>query len=47
MRYRQAKRWGDTSVGEGPSRISYFTGDMPAATKMKLQRYRLVAPIEV
>ncbi len=46
LRYRQAKRWGDTGFGIGPERVSYFIGDMPAATKLKLDRYRRIVPVE-
>ena len=46
LRYRQSKRWGDTGFGVGAERVNYFVGDMPAATRLKLDRYRRVAPIE-
>ncbi len=46
LRYRQSKRWGDTGFGIGPERVNYFIGDMPAATRLKLDRHRRVVPIE-
>jgi len=46
LRYRQSKRWGDTGFGAGTERVNYFVGDMPAATRLKLDRYRRVTPIE-
>ncbi len=46
LRYRQSKRWGDTGFGIGSERVNYFIGDMPAATRLKLDRHRRVVPIE-
>jgi hypothetical protein len=46
LRYRQSKRWGDTGFGVGTERVNYFVGEMPAATRLKLDRYRRVTPIE-
>jgi len=46
LRYRQSKRWGDTGFGVGAERVNYFVGDMAASTRLKLDRYRRVTPIE-
>jgi hypothetical protein len=46
LRYRQTKRWGDTGFGIGTERVNYFIGDLPAASRLKLDRYRRVVPIE-
>lgn len=46
LRYRQSKRWGDTGFGMGSERVNYFTGDMSAATRLKLDRYRRIVPVE-
>jgi len=46
LRYRQSKRWGDTGFGVGAERVNYFVGDMPASTRLKLDRYRRVTPVE-
>jgi hypothetical protein len=46
LRYRQSKRWGDTGFGIGAERVNYFVGEMAAATRFKLERYRRVVPVE-
>ena len=47
MRYRQSKRWGETGLSEGPIRVNYFIKAMPESVSLKLNNYKLVAPLEV
>lgn len=45
LRYRQSKRWGDTSIGEGPQRVTFFMKEFHETTRMVLDRYSDKVPL--
>jgi hypothetical protein len=45
LRFKQSKRWGDVSLGEGPQRLTFFMEEMYPNAAGVFNRYRETAPV--